>query len=159
MKPKEHANLLSIFFWVFAAFQTLMFLLIALYVVFMGVAGVMAVMESKNGLDGGSVVLFVIGAILLLLLAFGAVSIALNVAAGYGLRNEKAWAKKCVTAASILSSLSFMCGGMMIAPLGMALAVYGLWFRFGGVGDVYFGKTFPMQQQYNVLPPPPENWR
>lgn len=158
MAPKEHANLLSIFFWIFAGIQALMALFVALALALTGVSTILMLFNAKSGANSGVLVLGIMMSVMGLLFAFGLVSIYLNILAGKRLRNDLRASKKLIMTASILSLLSFLCGGIWILPFGVALGIYGLWFATSPIGYAYFNKLDTNQPQNYTLPPNPPNW-
>lgn len=71
-----------------------------------------------------------------------------KVIAGYGLRNDRSWAKIWAIVACCLAVLSI--------PFGTALGVYGFWFIFGDAGKNYFDNPNGFSQ---MPPPPPNSWQ
>ena len=76
-----------------------------------------------------------------------------KVVAGYGLRNEKPWARIWAIIASVMACMSF--------PFGTAIGVFGLVFLFGEEGKRYFESPdygrLPLMAGIN--PPPPNSWQ
>ena len=78
-----------------------------------------------------------------------------KVVAGYGLRNEKSWAR--------IWAIVACCMAVMSVPFGTALGVWGLIFLFGDNGKRYFesadyGRLSAVSGQ-NISPPPPNSWQ
>lgn len=166
MKPKEHANLLGLFFWIYSGLQALLFLFILLYAGFMGFLTVMVAQEGKRDSEGAVVMLVVILAVFVVLLFIGLSSIVSNIIAGHGLRSGKPWARRWAMIASILSLFSFLCGGIFLLPFGVALGVYGLWFLTGAVGKYYFANpnaldlpAYPAAAMNSTPTQQPYNWQ
>lgn len=155
MKPNEHANLLSIFFWVYAVIQTLMLLFIALYTGFIGYSSVIIAMEDRNNAPEMTTLFVIIFIVLVVLLLIGFTSMVLNVIIGFGLRRGRTWTSFWGKVASILSIISFVCGGILLLPFGTALGIYGLWFFFSETGRQYFQDGNVIGNQF---PPPPNQW-
>jgi hypothetical protein len=128
MKPAEHANLLSIFFWIYSVIQLFAVLLIGLYVGIMGFATVAIALEGKKEAMSGGIMLGIIVLVFLLITLIGLLSLIVNIVAGYGLRKSRSWARRWGIIASIMSIFSFICGGIFLLPFGTALGIYGLWF-------------------------------
>ncbi len=137
MKPAEHANLLSIFCWVYAGVQSLMFLLLLLVVLMMGGMSVFALIEGSEGSTEASIMFGVIALIYLFILAIGGVSIVMNFLAGKRLRKNAPVKKGFILAASIMNLMSFICGGIFLLPFGVALGVYGIWFSLSPEGIAF----------------------
>lgn len=137
MKPAEHANLLSLFCWIYAGIQSLMFLFILLVVLMMGGMSIFAAVEGSQGSTEASIMFGVIALIYLFILAIGAVSIVLNFLAGKRLRKNVPVKKGFILATSIMNLISFMCGGIFLLPFGVALGVYGIWFSSSAEGIAY----------------------
>jgi hypothetical protein len=138
MKPAEHANLLAIFSWVFAGIQGMVLLLFTVYILFMGTAAVMAFLSPSNHGDASGLIVFgIIILVILLLAVFGLLSMILNIRLGRRLRSSLPPTQRSVLFTSILNFLSFLCGGIMVWPFGIALGVYALIFAYSDKGKAF----------------------
>lgn len=148
MTAREHARLLGLLMWIFAAFQVVMVAVFGLvYVLFFGTffASQMSRMpHSGNEPPPEFFVGFMVIAIVVAVIFTIAFAIP-KVVAGYGLRNDKGWAKIWAIIACCIAVLSF--------PFGTALGVYGFVFIFGEKGKLYFDGVQPAA---SFPPPPPE---
>lgn len=149
MTGKEHAKLLGLFLFIYEGFQIIGLLIAALVMV--GMSGFMffefSKMPQRHGDPPPEVFLGIMGVVFIVVIIINLLLMIPAFVAGYGLRNEKSWAKVWTIIACCLAILSF--------PLGTALGVYGLWFIFGDQGKAYFDNP---NGSFNP-PPPPNNWR
>ena len=111
---QTHVKLLAILHIVFACLAILIG--IGLFVMFGGLAALVAVNESGSDAAAGMAVLGAIGTFLLVLLLVLSLP---GLIAGIGLLYMKPWAKILGLVVSALDLLSF--------PFGTALGIYGLW--------------------------------
>lgn len=111
---QTHVRLLAVLHIVFACLAILVG--IGLFVMFGGLAALVAVNESGSDAAAGMAVLGVIGTFLLVLLLVLSLP---GLIAGIGLLYMKPWAKILGLVVSALDLLSF--------PFGTALGIYGLW--------------------------------
>ncbi|HLA95896.1 MAG TPA: hypothetical protein VK612_09260, partial [Pyrinomonadaceae bacterium] len=152
IKANSTANTLSILLFIYAGIQSLFALLFVLIILLYGVGGVMAVVQGGKDAVPGAAVMLVFVFIYALLVAIGIAAVVLNIKAGRQLRNSSPASKNLLLASSIGNLLSCMCGGLCLAPFGIALGVFGLWFTLSDTGTAYFagGITTPPQiDQYN----------
>ncbi len=147
--PQSQANTLSILLWIYAGIQSLVALLFILIILIYGVAGVMALVQGGSEAAPGVGVMLVIIIIYAVLVAIAIASIILNIKAGIRLKKTVPASKNLLLASSIGNLLSFLCGGICLAPFGIALGVYGLWFTLSDVGTRYFAG--------GIATPPPIN--
>jgi hypothetical protein len=134
MQPKDHANLLSIFAWIMAGFQTLLVLFFGLYVAIMGIAAVAMALDPKVNDPGGPIVMGVMAAVFGVMTLFGLAGVVSNFLLGRRLRSETPPTQRFVITACIINFLSFFTGGMFAAALGG----YGLWFAMSDQGKAFF---------------------
>jgi hypothetical protein len=111
---QTHVKLLAILHIVFACLAILVGL--GLFVMFGGLAAIVAVNESGSDAFAGMAVLGAIGTFLLVLLLVLSLP---GLISGIGLLYLKPWAKILGLVVSALNLLSF--------PFGTALGIYGLW--------------------------------
>lgn len=151
MQPKEHANLLSIFAFVFAGIQGLIFLFIALYVLLMGGMMIAGALNSTRSDAAGMVIWIMLILLFAALASIGLTTVISNIRLGKKLRSGFPPTKRFLVVTSILNICSFLCGGMLVLPFGTALGIYGLWFANSDVGKVYLsGNT---ENRFSALPP------
>jgi hypothetical protein len=154
MKPNEHANMLSIFAWIYAGIQGFMFLFILLYLVILGLGGVMSAVNGNEADAGGLIVVAVIFVIIGFLALVGLATIIANIRMGRRLRGGKLPTQQSIVITSILNICSFLCGGIIALPFGTALGVYGLWFALSEQGKMFLsGQTYDPVYAY---PPNPQ---
>lgn len=151
MTPKEHAKLLGLLFWIYAGFNLVVTLGMAVF--WFGMMGVVMSEVSKAPRRGSEAnpeafvgMMFVI---MIFVIVITLIFMIPDVVAGFALRKEKSWAKIWAIIACCLAVISF--------PFGTALGVYGFWFIFGDLGKAYFDN--PHGNFSNVPPPPPNNWQ
>lgn len=151
MQPKEHANLLSIFFWVFAVLQSLVTILWISIVGFVGYAAANVPRQNRSDADEATtvftVMLLIFGGIALIALACTMI----NIFAGIGLRRQKSWAKTLALTASITSVISSIFMGFWAFPVGLALGIYGLWFVLSDDGKRFFSNEMLMNENQMLL--------
>lgn len=146
MTAREHARLLGLLMWIFAGFQIVMVAVVAVvYPVLFGTvfSAQMAQMPDRSDQPPPEAI---VGFIVIVMIFVFVMTVAFaipKIVAGYGLRNDKSWAKIWAIIACCLAVLSF--------PFGTALGIYGFIFIFGEKGKVYFN----MQPASNFPPPPP----
>ena len=129
MTGKEHARLLGLFFWLLTGFQLAILVLIGL--IYLVVFGAIFSTAPQNPNDPPpEVILGIIVAVMIFILAVTVLFSIPKVVAGYGLRNEKPWAKGWAIAACVMA--------LMSAPFGTAVGIYGMIFLFGEQGKAYF---------------------
>ncbi len=137
MNAKEHANLLSIFSWVYAGIQGIFVLIFFLLVVVYGGLGIAMAFTAKNSEAAGLVVfgffVFFFGLIFL----FGLICMIANIRMGRQLRGHRRPTQRSMMVVGILNCMSWVCGGIFLMPFGIALGAYGIWF---GVSDT--GRAF-----------------
>lgn len=151
MTGRDQAKLLGLLFWLLTGFQVLMIVLIgAFYVVFFG-AFFAANANDKHAPPPEfmiGIVVFVMAILILSTVAFAVP----KVVAGYGLRNEKSWARVWTIVACCMAVMSF--------PLGTAVGVYGLVFLFGDAGKAYFeSPEYGRLGQKMPAAPSPNSWQ
>lgn len=148
----SQADTLGILLWVYAAIQSVFALMIVLVLVIYGISGVMMFLQGGSDVAFGALIMGIFIVIYILMLAIGFASIYLNIKAGKQLRNSEPASKNVVIASAIGNFLSFMCGGICLAPFGIALGIYGLVFVFSDNGKMYFeGRSnYPI----SMNPPP-----
>lgn len=151
--PKQHANTLSILLFIYAGLQCLFALFIAIFVVFYGGFGLYVAATGGSDAAAGAAMMFIFVAIYVVMLVFGIVSIFLNIKAGMRLKKTEPASKNLLLASSIMNLLSFICGGICLAPFGIGIGIFGLWFTLSDVGKYYFQggiSTPPQPHQYGL---------
>ena len=129
MTPRDKARLLGLLFWIFAGFNVVLVAVIAVvYVVIFG--AVFSSVPHKPGEPGPEVILPLLIVIFAFVLLFVVLFSIPKIVAGYGLRNEKSWARIWAIIASIMACMSF--------PFGTAIGIFGLVFLFGDDGKRFF---------------------
>jgi hypothetical protein len=163
VKPSEHANLLSIFSWILAGIQGFMFLFLALYVVIFGAMTVLTFLNAKQSDPAGIAVIAGILLLVGLLALFGLICIVANIRMGKRLRGGEPPSQRSLIGTAILNMLSFLCGGIMVMPFGIALGVYSLWFALSDPGKAFLShypnqpRPLPISDDpYGVTP---HGWR
>lgn len=106
-----------------------------------GIGGTMALVQGGADAAPGAVIMVVFVLIYAILLGVGVTSIILNIKAGSRLKQSTPAPKNLLIASAVGNFLSFLCGGMCLAPFGIALGVYGLWFTLSDTGTAYFNQT------------------
>jgi hypothetical protein len=157
---QSQANTLGILLWIYAGIQSLFALLMVLIIVLYGVGGVMALIQGGADAAPGAAIMLVFVALYAVLFCIGVTSIVLNIKAGNRLKQPYPAPKNLLIASSIGNLLSFLCGGICLAPFGIALGVYGLWFTLSDTGTAYFQggvTTPPAVGQYNFGRGPYDN--
>lgn len=151
MTPKEHARLLGLFFWIYAAFQFVVVGIVALF--WFGMSGAIMMEASKGPRRRGDAnpeaVMGIVAVVMIIILGMLLVFLIPKIVAGFGLRNERSWGKIWAIIACCLAVLN--------VPFGTALGVYGFWFIFGDLGKAYFDN--PQGLNNMPPPPPPNNWQ
>ena len=151
MTGRDHARLLGLLFWLLTGFQLLIVGLIGLLYIL--IFGAVFATAPRNANDPPPeliliIVVAVVGIIFVSTLLFAVPKII----AGYGLRNEKTWARVWAIVAC--------CMGIMAFPLGTAVGVYGLVFLFGDNGRAYFeDPNYGRLSANTVTAPPPNSWQ
>ena len=152
--PNQQANTLGILLWIYAGVQSLFALFILLIIALYGVSGVMMAVSGGSDAAAGVGIMAVVVIIYGVILAIGVTSIVLNIKAGGGLKRTEPASKNLLLASSIGNILSWFCGGICLAPFGIAMGVYGLWFTLSDVGSAYFQSrginTPPRIDQYDL---------
>ncbi len=150
MTSKEHAKLLGLLFWIYAGLQIVLtgFGLIVGFAMSGAIISEMSKMPHRPGEPNPEVFLSMIPMIMIFAFLIAIVMMIPKVVAGFGLRNEKSWAKIWAIIACCLAVLSF--------PFGTALGIYGFWFIFGDAGKGYFDQS---QHSSGMPQPPPNNWQ
>jgi hypothetical protein len=162
MHPKEHANLLGLFFWISAGLQ--IFLVVVVGVIYFFMFGLAAISISQEGgkdaEEAAAAIIVLAIFVIFVMLFFTALFLIPRIVAGYGLRRDKSWAQVWTIIACVLSILNI--------PLGTAVGIYGLWFVFSDQGKYYFAHQQFLNAGQNpaqrYAPPPPnynyqQNWR
>lgn len=152
MQKNEQANLLSIFAFIFAGIQGLGALLFGLYSLFMIGALVVTALDPKAiSQPGMFIVPGLFAAVFSLMTIFGLTNIFLNIKLGRALRSVLPPSQKRVIVTSIFNICSFFCGGMLIAPFGMAVGIFGIVFAVSDKGKAYLSGM----PHTSMLPPAP----
>lgn len=154
MTGKEHARLLGLLFWLLTGFQLFLVGVICfIYIVIFG--AVFSTMPRRPGDPPPEmfipIIIVVVGIIFVMTLLFAVPKII----AGYGLRNEKSWAKVWGIVACVMA--------VMNVPFGTAVGVYGLIFILGDNGKAYFDNPYygrlPNDVGAGMVQPPPSSWQ
>jgi hypothetical protein len=154
MTGKEHSNLLSIFAWVYAGIQGLFVCIYLLLVVLYGGLGAAMAYDAKQS-DAAGLILF--GVIVLIFAAIGIIGLICmisNIRLGKQLRGTRPPTQRSMIVSGILNCISWVCGGVLLMPFGIALGVYGIWFSQSDVGKAFLeGRDY--QPNY-AFPPNPQ---
>jgi len=150
MSGREHARLLGLLFLIYVAFQLVMsvFAGVIVFVMMGTMASEFAKMPHRANEPDPAVFMTMMPVFMIIGFVIGFLFLIPKVVAGYGLRNEKRWAKVWAIVACCLAVLNI--------PFGTALGIYGFWFIFGDEGKKYFGGS---EAPGNMPPPPPNNWQ
>ena len=150
MQKNEQANLLSIFSFIFAGIQGFAVLFVGLYALIMLGVLVISAMDANAASDPGVfLVPGLIGVLFGAMAAFGLTTILLNIKMGRALRSQRPPSQRRVIVTSIFNICSFFCGGMFIAPFGMAVGIFGIVFAASDKGKMFLSMT------PNAAPLPP----
>jgi hypothetical protein len=156
MQKNEQANLLSIFAFIFAGIQSFALLFVGLYAFIM--LGVLVLSALDPNARGDPATFLVPGFIVLLFGAmaiFGLTNVLLNIKMGRALRGARPPSQKRVIVTSIFSICSFFCGGVFIAPFGMALGIFGIVFAASEKGKAFLSG---MPGSFTLPPAPPHSF-
>ncbi|MCW5958278.1 MAG: phage holin family protein [Pyrinomonadaceae bacterium] len=140
MRVKEHTNLISIFSFIFAGIQGLMFLFFALYLIFMFGLIILSAINAKSSDAAGIAIIAVVLLIIAAFAALGLTTVILNIKLGRRLRSDNPPTQRSMIVTSIFNICSFLCGGVFVLPFGAALGTYGLWFALSDMGKRYFDR-------------------
>jgi hypothetical protein len=154
MTAREQARLLGLFLWIFAGFNIVLVGVIA--VVYVVVFGVLLSQMPRRPHEPSPefmipflIVVFAVAFVVVVLVSIP------KIVAGYGLRNEKPWARIWAIIASIMAAMSF--------PIGTAVGVFGLVFLFGDEGKRYFENPeyghIPTVEDPVISAPEPNSWQ
>lgn len=154
MNGKDKARLLGLLFWLYTGFNLLIVAVIA--VIYLTIFGaVFSQVPHKANEPDPAVIMTILIVVFAFALAFTVLFSVPKMIAGYGLRNEKSWARTWAIVASIMACMSF--------PFGTAIGVFGLVFIFGDDGKRYFGDPAFGRGQIGapaqVSAPPPNSWQ
>ncbi len=154
MTGRDQARLLGLFFWIFTGFQILIIAFIAI-IYFVVFGAIIASVPHKPGEPGPEVILPILLVVMVIIGIMTAIFSIPKVVAGFGLRNEKSWARIWAIIACCMAVLSF--------PLGTALGVWGLIFLLGDDGKRYFENPsygrLGVGSNSMASPPPPNSWQ
>jgi hypothetical protein len=132
MSSKDKARLLGLLMWLYTGFNVLLVAVIA--VIYVSLFGFIFSQAPRKANEPDPAIIM-----LILIIAF-AVALVFTIlfsipklVAGYGLRNEKNWARTWAIVASIMACMSF--------PFGTAIGVFGLVFLFSDEGKLYFDQV------------------
>lgn len=154
MTGRDQARLLGLFFWIFTGFQILIITFIAI-IYFVICGAIVASVPHKPGEPGPEIILPILLVVMVIIGIMTALFSIPKVVAGFGLRNEKSWARIWAIIASAMAVLSF--------PLGTALGVWGLIFLLGEDGKRYFESPnygrLGVGANQMAPPPPPNSWQ
>lgn len=158
MTAREHANLLSIFAWVYAGIQSLFVGLYLLIILLYGGVGIAMALDSK-GDDAAGLVIFAFFVLLFGLIALlGIVCLISNIWFGKRLRSVFPPTQRSMILTAILNCVSWVCGGILLMPIGIGLGIYAIWFSQWDAGKAFLeGREFkpnyafpPNPQYYSV---------
>jgi hypothetical protein len=150
MTGKEQARLLGLFFWLLTGFQLLVVAVIGIfYFFFFGV--MMATMPHRASDPPPELILPIIVVFMIVLFVVTMLMAIPKIVAGYGLRNEKSWAKVWAIVACVMSCMNF--------PFGTAVGVFGLVFILGDAGKAYFDSASIPRAPSGIQPPTPNSWQ
>lgn len=154
MTAKEHTNLLSIFAWVYAGIQGLFVCLYLLLVLVYGGLGIAMTLSAKQSDVAGLIIWGVVVLIFGLIAVMGIVCVISNIWLGKKLRSGTPPTQRSMIVTAILNFVSWICGGILLMPFGIALGIYGIWFAVSDVGKAFLeGREF--QPNY-AFPPNPQ---
>ena len=122
----DHAKILGIGFLIFGLINTLVLILIAVFMV-LGLGGMLFFAREAEALFGAALGIF--GLIVMLLMFFVLMALP-HLLAGYTFLKRKKSSKIFGIIASVFSFMTF--------PLGTALAIYCFWFIFGEAGNKFY---------------------
>jgi hypothetical protein len=153
MTGRENARLLGLLFWLLTGFQIFLIGLIGMFYAFFFGIMFSTMPQDKNGPPPEFIIPLVIFIVAIILISTLLFSIP-KIVAGYGLRNEKSWAKVWAIVACVMACMN--------VPFGTAVGVYGLIFILGDNGKAYFDDP-----NYGRLsngfagmqPPTPSGWQ
>jgi hypothetical protein len=146
MTAREHARLLGLLMWIFAGFQIVTTAAFVVIYPIIFKSFILAEIERSPRHVDEMPPEFLMPMIVVIMVVAFVFSVLLSIpkiVAGFGLRNDRSWAKVWAIIACCLAVLSF--------PFGTALGVYGFIFIFGEKGKEYFD----VQPAANFPPPPP----
>ncbi len=153
MNTHDKARLLGLFFWLFTAFNIV--LVAAIAIIYVAIFGVFF---SQQPVRPGDPPPELIMTILIAVFAFAVIFTVLfsipKIVAGYGLRNNKPWARTWAIVASVMACMSF--------PFGTAIGVFGLVLLFSDEGKKYFENAAYRGQlagSGSLAPPQPNSWQ
>ncbi|MFN0279707.1 MAG: hypothetical protein ACKVRN_14085 [Pyrinomonadaceae bacterium] len=149
MTPRDKARLLGLFFWLFTLFN--IFIVAVIAIIYIALFGfVISAAPQKAGDPPPELIMTILIVIFVFAFVFVILFSIPKIVAGYGLRNDKSWARIWAIIASIMACMSF--------PFGTAIGIFGLVFLFSEDGKHYFDNP-----QYGRLPgianPPPNSWQ
>lgn len=152
MNAHGKARLLGLFFWLFTAFNV--FIVAAIGIIYTVLFGFIFSQTPQRASDPPpELIVGILMVIFIFALVFTVLFSVPKIVAGYGLRNNKPWARVWTIIASIMCCLSF--------PIGTAIGVFGLVFLFSDEGKRYFEDSVYRGQLAggNFSPPPPNSWQ
>ncbi len=154
MTGKEQARILGLLMWVYAGFQIVIVAVIGVFYALFFSVFLTRIPHKPHDPSPEFMLPFIVIAIVIAFCAVAIFSIPKWVA-GYGLRNDKSWARVWAIVASCLACLSF--------PVGTALGVWGLIFLFGDEGKRYFESSdyarVPNPADEILRAPEPNSWQ
>ncbi len=153
MNAHDKSRLLGLLFWIYTGFNLLLVgFIAAIYIAIFGFVFTNA--PHKAGDPSPELIMTILIVAFIVAFAFTVLFSVPKIVAGYGLRNEKPWARTWAIIGSVLACMSF--------PLGTALGVFGLVFLFSDEGKMYFDDPKYRSQLVNgntVTAPPPNSWQ
>ncbi len=151
MKLNTHANLLSIFSFVIGGLQLLLTLFLGLYVLMIGLAAVVSIVDTKPGSDEGAIIFGILTIVFGIFVVLGFIASFFNLYLGFRLRKATPVSKNLLVFASGLNCLNFLWGGLLPGAFG----VYGMWFALSDASKNYFaGNVYQTEPVYNFPPAP-----
>ncbi len=150
MTPKDKARLLGLFFWLYTIFNIVLVAVIAvIYIALFGFIFTQA--PHKAGDPPPELIMTILVVVFAFAFLFTILFSIPEVVAGYGLRNEKPWARTWSIVASAMACMSF--------PFGTAIGIFGLVFLLSEDGKRYFES--PSYGRLSGAPNslPPNSWQ
>ena len=152
MTSNDKARLLGLLFWIYTAFNILLVAVIA--VIYISIFGVVfSQAPHKANEPPPELIMTIIIVAFVFVFIFTVLFSVPKIVAGYGLRNNRSWARTWAIVASIMACMSF--------PFGTAIGVFGLIFLFSDDGKLYFDQVTRgnLAAGSNMAAPQPNSWQ
>jgi hypothetical protein len=151
MTGKENARLLGLLFWLLTGFQ--LFLVAVIGIIYIAIFGIVfSSVPHKANEPPPEIfipIIIVVVAVIFVMTVLFAIP---KIVAGYGLRQEKSWAKVWAIVACVMA--------VMNVPFGTAVGVYGLIFILGDQGKAYFDNpAYGRVASGGMAQPPVDSWK